>query len=887
MGQEAEASRILEEQRKKIYKELRERSDEKKKSIYDEVAAKRKIAHSGGYKYIGSSNLSNLDREAGGFEAKSWQMDQKPPKINSTNVYNHYYNVYHNGASRMNWNPKNAKDIKPDYVANPMQSTNLASSLGWDAGLGRENMDPLFNLYHKDTNLYLEEANAPIVKVGDRTYRLQDYDPNKHFMDWESQVEGLDEAMGWDKDEERRKKKEEEKKKIYDENRYLYEWRVAEGIEAAKEWEKLHGNHLVSMDKAVAYANGYMDTREMMELTEEQLYALEEWAKLSQVRDMMDDYLTKYGENGKFNQTNLKRIDAAMDRFVEYDPRIGTKLSYIMHRWVRGIAQTGENILDTLELWKLSNATTQVVVDETSGAVRATDEIQAKKEKILGDDKYDRMRAKDGARFNLSSKEQRVGEVAEAIGKGTPAAALLFVPGVGPIISALVTWGSTAGANAKQMWKEGEGEVSADKAIGYGTLSGAIEGAVNYFGNRLFDASTLKGVGNRVVAQMAETSGGQALLNTFGATIADTGMELFTTILKDEIKTWYNPKAEKMSEEELQKMIYTSLVANLVINGMQNFVAYQKGLVAETGPSEAEERAMMRSMAGEELEAEVPRSRPQAEEAEMMGTMEENIRGRAEAEASGRQALEGGANEPLMLPEGRTEGQKLLEGGTNEPLMLPEGRTAGQKLLPEPEQKKLLPAGEVDEQELIDTLMDNTGQKAPAGIDAEMPKGSKAGGVPQIEGAKDRTAEEIAGAIAQESGIPITTQAAQPGVTNSSDIIDYYVGANKKTLPAKYKEWIGDNKGKEILGRVMDSDGQNAVKQLYRGNSFIGDGGTADAIRFERATGLTLGKTPQGHIQKAQDMVRYLQRILEKPGLTNVEQGVLQDLLLDWEDALK
>ena len=231
-----------------------------------------------------------------------------------------------------------------------------------------------------------------------------------------------------------------------------------------------------------------------------------------------------------------------------------------------------------------------------------------------------------------------------------------MIPGVGPIISALVTWGSTAGANAKQMWKEGEGEVSADKAIGYGTLSGAIEGAVNYFGNRLFDAGTLKGAGNRVVAQMAETSGGQALLNTFGATITDTGMELFTTILKDEIKTWYNPKAEKMSEEELQKMIYTSLVANLVINGMQNFVAYQKGLVAETGPSEAEERAMMRSMAGEELEAEVPRSRPQAEEAEMMGTMEENIRGRAEAEASGRRM-----GDQELSPTGKMESADVQE----------------------------------------------------------------------------------------------------------------------------------------------------------------------------------------------------------------------------------
>ena len=145
------------------------------------------------------------------------------------------------------------------------------------------------------------------------------------------------------------------------------------------------------------------------------------------------------------------------------------------------------------------------------------------------------------------------------------------------------------------------------------SMTGAIEGALDYFGNRLFDSSTLKGAGNRIVAKMAETSGGQALLNTFGATVVDTGMELFTAVLKDTIKTWYNPKAEKMSEEELQKMVYTSLVANLVINGMQNFVAYQRGLTADTGPSEADERAMMRGMAGEEPEAEIPKSRPAAE----------------------------------------------------------------------------------------------------------------------------------------------------------------------------------------------------------------------------------------------------------------------------------
>ena len=34
---------------------------------------------------------------------------------------------------------------------------------------------------------------------------------------------------------------------------------------------------------------------------------------------------------------------------------------------------------------------------------------------------------------------------------------------------------------------------------------------------------------------------------------------------------------------------------------------------------------------------------------------------------------------------------------------------------------------------------------------------------------------------------------------------------------------------------------RNSIEQLYRGNSFIGDGGTADVIRFEKETGIMLG----------------------------------------------
>lgn len=47
---------------------------------------------------------------------------------------------------------------------------------------------------------------------------------------------------------------------------------------------------------------------------------------------------------------------------------------------------------------------------------------------------------------------------------------------------------------------------------------------------------------------------------------------------------------------------------------------------------------------------------------------------------------------------------------------------------------------------------------------------------------------------------------------------------------------------KELLEQAENPQLQNAIKQLYRGNSFISDGGTADVIRFEQQTGLMLGK---------------------------------------------
>ena len=64
----------------------------------------------------------------------------------------------------------------------------------------------------------------------------------------------------------------------------------------------------------------------------------------------MHVFLDTYGKTGKFNKTNLKRVDAAMDRFVEYDPRIGTKLAYMVNAGARGLCEGAEDGIDYLKV---------------------------------------------------------------------------------------------------------------------------------------------------------------------------------------------------------------------------------------------------------------------------------------------------------------------------------------------------------------------------------------------------------------------------------------------------------------------------------------------------------------------------------------------------------
>ena len=115
---------------------------------------------------------------------------------------------------------------------------------------------------------------------------------------------------------------------------------------------------------------------------------------------------------------------------------------------------------------------------------------------------------------------------------------------------------------------------------------------------------------------------------------------------------------------------------------------------------------------------------------------------------------------------------------------------------------------------------------------------------------------------------------------------DFYVGPNGKALPSHYKDWIGTNIQKDLLDQAENPQLQNAIKQLYRGNSFIGDGGTADVIRFEKQTGLMLGKNGGSHVQKGIDMAKYIENKILTQDLSPSDRALATQLLEDLYNAI-
>ena len=90
------------------------------------------------------------------------------------------------------------------------------------------------------------------------------------------------------------------------------------------------------------------------------------------------------------------------------------------------------------------------------------------------------------------------------------------------------------------------------------------------------------------------------------------------------------------------------------------------------------------------------------------------------------------------------------------------------------------------------------------------------------------------------------------------------------------------NKHDEYYNQASDPELKSVIDELYRSSAEIGDGGTADMLKYEFDSGL-----PLKHLQKAQDRIRQLNKMLTKKMFDDADQKLIYHFLGDLFDAIK
>ncbi|MBR6364580.1 MAG: hypothetical protein IKS10_00565 [Lachnospiraceae bacterium] len=128
---------------------------------------------------------------------------------------------------------------------------------------------------------------------------------------------------------------------------------------------------------------------------------------------------------------------------------------------------------------------------------------------------------------------------------------------------------------------------------------------------------------------------------------------------------------------------------------------------------------------------------------------------------------------------------------------------------------------------------------------------------------------------------------------NSGKSVSFFVGANGMALPTRHKSWIGVSRREKLLKTAKNTKLRNAINQMYRPGSFIGDGGTASVLKFEKRTGQNIGRSQKGHYTKAVEMERYLRRKVLTDNLNNKDRKIANTLIhkmkraiLEWEGRI-
>lgn len=91
--------------------------------------------------------------------------------------------------------------------------------------------------------------------------------------------------------------------------------------------------------------------------------------------------------------------------------------------------------------------------------------------------------------------------------------------------------------------------------------------------------------------------------------------------------------------------------------------------------------------------------------------------------------------------------------------------------------------------------------------------------------------------------------------------------------------------GQQLYNAAQNQSLKNQIAELYRPGAKIGDGGTADALRYEIKTGKLVGG--RSHYLKAKERVRALTKLVNSGSLSASDKKIAQDLIDDLNDALK
>ena len=87
------------------------------------------------------------------------------------------------------------------------------------------------------------------------------------------------------------------------------------------------------------------------------------------------------------------------------------------------------------------------------------------------------------------------------------------------------------------------------------------------------------------------------------------------------------------------------------------------------------------------------------------------------------------------------------------------------------------------------------------------------------------------------------------------------------------------------MNQASDPKLKNTIDEMYRRGAEIGDGGLADAVRYELETGKLVGG--KSHIKKCQERIKNLKNLLRKNNMNQDDTNLASNLLQDLINALK